>query len=226
MEPAADPVARFTSLIRDERGEPELDILTALLGEAFDRRASAADVIDRLDQLASGTPATFEAIMNRLFASGELRGNHADYGDPRNSFLHDVLTRGLGLPITLSVVAIEVGRRLDVPIVGIGLPGHFMVADAGSDRFADPFHAGRIYPADEVLGAWRAVTGSTGTLQPSMLAATPPRAIVVRMLNNLRHTFEQRGDELRLAVLASLRAAFPELATERSQHARWLRRMN
>lgn len=226
MDPATDPVVRFTALVRDPGGEAQLDLLAALLGEAFDRRASSADVIARLDRLADGTPATFEAIMHRLFASGELRGDHDDYADPRNSFLHDVLTRGLGLPITLSIVAIEVGRRLEVPIVGVGLPGHFMVGDPASNRFADPFNAGRIHPADEVLAAWRSVTGSSGTLQPAMLAPTPPRAIVVRMLNNLRHTFEQTDDELRLAILAGLRGAFSELAAERPQHARWLARMN
>ena len=226
MDPPTDPVVRFTALVRDTGAEARLDLLAALLGEAFDRRAATADVIGRLDRLAAGTPATFEAIMERLFASGELRGNHADYADPRNSFLHDVLARGLGLPITLSIVAIEVGRRLGVPIVGVGLPGHFIVGEMASGRFADPFNAGRIYRADEMLGAWRAATGSTGTLQPAMLAPTPARAIVVRMLNNLRHTFEHRDDDLRLAILAHLRGAFSELAAERPQHARWLTRMN
>ena len=68
-------------------------------------------------------------------------GDGDDYHHPRNSLLHEVLARRVGMPITLSVVAIEVGRRLGVPIRGVGLPGHFVIRDKQSGTFADPFGA-------------------------------------------------------------------------------------
>ncbi len=254
MDASADPVARFIAAVRPSpvdglggtaRDVPlpmpldvplempldmPLDMVVALVGEAFDRRAGAADVIADLDELAGGIDPSFEGVMHGLFASGRLRGNREDYGDPRNSFLADVLARGVGLPITLSVVAIEVGRRLGVPVSGVGLPGHFMVGEyignESATRFADPFNGGRIYPAAEIGDAWHTITASAGRLRPAMLAPVSSRAIVIRILNNLRHTFQQRGDELRLATLAELRGAFVELAAEAPERARWLRRMN
>ena len=74
--------------------------------------------------------------------------------------------------------------------------------------------------------AWRAVTGSRGPLDPRLLVPVPPRAVALRMLNNLRATFTSRGDEHGLGILARLRGAYPELAGEREEHERWLRIWN
>jgi regulator of sirC expression with transglutaminase-like and TPR domain len=221
-----DPAEHFASLINRPSDEVHLDLLAALVGASFDPLADVEAVRRELDELAGRYEPTFEAIMAGLFGSGLLRGNSHDYGDPRNSFLHDVLTRRLGLPITLSVVAIEVGRRANVPIAGVGLPGHFIVRDTDSGRFGDPFHGGRIYEHDEVGPAWQRITMSGAPLRPGMLLPTPPRSIVLRILNNLRNTMLQRNDEHGLGVLADLRGAFPELAGERPEHAHWKRIWN
>ena len=159
--------------------------------------------------------------MDGLFASGLLRGNPEEYGDPRNSYLHEVLRRRLGLPITLSIVAMEVGRRCGVMITGIGLPGHFVVGDGTNERFADPFHGGRIYDRQGINLAWRRITHAAAPLTPAMVLATPPRVIVARVLNNLRATLEQRDDEARLPILASLRGSMPELRDEVGARRRW-----
>ena len=199
-----------------------LDVPMALVAAAFDHRADPAAVLAELDQLGPRFEPSFEAIMAGLFGSGLLRGNAEDYGDPRNSYLHEVLHRRLGLPITLSIVAMEVGRRCGVAITGIGLPGHFVVGDGTNERFADPFHGGRVYDPDGLNLAWRRITRAPTTLTPAMLLPTPPRLIVARVLNNLQATLEQREDEARLPILARLRGAMPELGDELGTRRRWL----
>jgi hypothetical protein len=221
-----DPADRFASLINSPPADADLGLLVALIGAAFDRRADVDAVLDELDELGGRYDPTFSGIMLGLFGSGLLRGNTADYGDPRNSFLHEVLQRRVGLPISLSIIAMEVGRRAGVPIVGVGLPGHFVVADLESGRFADPFFGGQIYAPDEIGDAWKQITASRAALDPAMLRPTPPRSIVLRVLNNLHSSLEQRNDRARLPVLARLRGAFPELRREGPLHARWLSTWN
>ena len=221
-----DPADRFASLINGPAARADLGLLVALIGAAFDRRSDVDDVAKELDELGSRYDPTFDAVMAGLFGSGLLRGSTLDYGDPRNSFLHEVLQRRIGLPITLSIIAIEVGARAGVPIVGVGLPGHFVVADVESGRFADPFYGGQIYRRDEVGEAWKQITASRAPLEPAMLRPTPPRSIVLRVLNNLRASLEQRNDLARLPILARLRGAFPELRRESPDHARWLSTWN
>jgi len=80
-------------------------------------------------------------MLPHLFGRGRFSGNRRDYYDPRNSLLDQVLERQLGIPITLAIVAMEVGRRLGVPLSGVGMPGHFLVGSDGS--YFDPFHQGR-----------------------------------------------------------------------------------
>jgi len=217
---AADPLQRFAVLARAD-GFQRLDVPMALIGAAFDRRADIDAVVGELDQLGARFEPTFEAIMDGLFASGLLQGNPEEYGDPRNSYLHEVLRRRLGLPITLSIVAMEVGRRCGVMITGIGLPGHFVVGDGTNERFADPFHGGRIYDRQGINLAWRRITHAAAPLTSAMVLATPPRVIVARVLNNLRATLEQRDDEARLPILASLRGSMPELRDEVGARRRW-----
>ena len=218
---AADPLERFAAFVRADEFE-RLDLPVALIGAAFDRRADVDAVVAELDQLGQRFEPSFEAIMAGLFTSGLLRGNDRDYGDPRNSYLHDVLGRRLGLPIMLSIIAVEVGRRCGVRIDGIGLPGHFVVGDGTGQRFADPFHGGRIYDRDGINGAWRRITRAAAPLAPAMLLPTPSRAIVVRVLNNLASTLEQRDDEARLPILARLRGAVPGIRDEVGKRRRWL----
>ncbi len=217
-----DPTDRFVEVVRHPSPEEHLDLAAGLIGVSFEPEIDVDDVVRGLDQLASECQPTFESILH-LFAH-HLTGNSADYGDPRNSYLHHVLHRGLGIPITLSVCAIEVGRRLEVPVRGIGLPGHFLVECEG--RFADPFHLGRMYSREELEPAWRRLTGLTEPLDVRLLAPVSDRGIVLRMLNNLKNTFVAMDDPVPLRTLAALRSAFPELTHERAEYARWLRHWN
>lgn len=217
-----DPANRFVELVRNPSADVHLDVAAALIGACFDPEADLTTVTHGLDRLAAECTPTFEGVL-QIFQH-HLTGNSADYGDPRNSYLHEVLHRGVGIPITLSVCAIEIGRRVGVKVNGVGLPGHFMVESGGV--FADPFHLGRRFAADELESAWRRLTGLRDRLDPRMLQPVSQRGVLLRMLNNLKGTFVAMDDPVPLRTLAALRGAFPELAHERAEYARWLRHWN
>lgn len=219
-----DPADRFVELVNRPASESHLDLMAGLIGASFEPSTDVGDVILGLDRLADGCAPSFDSIMSALFMSGQLRGNKADYGDPANSYLHRVLATGLGIPITLGICAMEVGRRLDVPIEGIGLPGHFLVRC--NNELADPFHGGQRYSAEELEPAWQRITGMTVPLDRRLVQPTHTRSILLRMLNNLKNTLVAMDEPGPLGTLAKLRGAFPELANERAEHARWLRHWN
>jgi regulator of sirC expression with transglutaminase-like and TPR domain len=219
-----DPTDRFVELTHGLAGSAHLDEWATLVGVSFEPSASVERVLASLDEMAADCQSTVESVMHRLFGPAGLRGNTSDYGDPRNSYLHHVVQRGQGIPITLGVVAIEVGRRVGVPIHGVGLPGHFVIGCDG--RFADPFHGPELYSVEEIESVWQRASGIRQPLDPRLLGPVSPRSIVLRMLNNLKNTFVAMDDPVPLRTLAALREAFPELAAERAEHARWLRHWN
>src|SRR5687767_2403723 len=144
MDAAGDAAQQFVAIVSGPPTALALDQACALLACAFTGVDRTAEVIAQLDGLATQCQdASLPAVMEVMRA--QFRGNTEDYYDPRNSYIDHVLERGLGLPITLSVVAIEIGRRLGVPIAGVGLPAHFMVRDERTDLFGDPFSDGALY---------------------------------------------------------------------------------
>jgi regulator of sirC expression with transglutaminase-like and TPR domain len=172
----------------------------------------ASAIASRLPSRAAGRE--FVPAANRYFFD-ELgfHGNEIDYNDPRNSCLNDVLDRRTGLPITLSVVYIEVARRLGQPVSGIGLPGHFIVEynDGEFSAYIDPFHSGRLLTADDCRQLARERTGADA--DSTALAPVGARYIVVRMLNNLRSAyFRAKQFEKMVAVTDLLLEGFPENA--------------
>ncbi len=152
------------------------------------------------------------ALAEFLFQSLGLRGNRADYYDPRNSYLNEVLVRRLGIPISLSAVYLEVGRQLGLPVAGVGLPGHFIVAvDApAGPLYLDPFNDGVRLTLEDCVQRVRSASGYSGAFDPRWLNFIPPREIVARMLNNLRGFYVQVEDwPLAIAVLERLRELQP-----------------
>ena len=169
--------------------------------------------LERLDQLGATlrdrlagetTPERQMAVLNTLlFGEEGFRGNGARYYDPRNSYLNDVLDRRLGIPITLSLVYVEVGRRAGLPLSGVGLPGHFIVAyDAPAGALVDPFNCGRPLSVADCEQLLRQTFGSSFRLEPSHLAPTSPRHILARLIANLKVAYERAGD-LQRALRAS-----------------------
>ena len=121
----------FSHLVR--RPDAQIDLGAAALAIAAGEYPDLdiGHYLARLDELAAGLPATADAVVTRLFHELGLRGNETDYYDARNSFLSDVLDRRLGIPITLSVVFLEVSRRVGLGAAGVGFPGHFLVRVGG-----------------------------------------------------------------------------------------------
>ena len=120
-------------------------------------------------------------------------GNRDQYEDPRNSFLNEVIDRRLGIPISLAVVYMELGRRSGVRLEGVNFPGHFLVRSPGAggaeDLIIDPFHAGALLSELDCLQLLRQQLGHTAALDPALLATATRQQIIVRMLVNLKRLY-------------------------------------
>ena len=130
VESSRDVTDRFAELVRGPESECRLDLGAMLIAAHARRDLDVDEQLTRLDKLAAscGEP-TLDGLTRHLFQEEELQGDIEEYSHPRNSLLDSVLDRRRGIPITLSVVVLEVGRRLGVPLEGIGMPGHFLVRD-------------------------------------------------------------------------------------------------
>jgi regulator of sirC expression with transglutaminase-like and TPR domain len=159
-------------------------------------------------------PERVAALVRHLFEEQGFRGNERDYHDPRNSFLGEVLERRTGLPITLSIVTVEVGRRIGLDLVGVGFPGHFLVKHRDPEVLLDPFH-GRIVSRAECEAKLVEMLGDEAVLDETHLDEARPREILVRMLRNLKHLFVNRGDFARaLATVSRILLFVPDDASE------------
>jgi len=159
-----------------------------------------------------------EAVMAVLREAG-LRGNADDYDDPRNSFLDRVLERGLGLPITLGVIAMEVARAADVPLRGISFPGHFLVGvelDELAPSVYDPFRGGLECSMLDLAELYTATTGhAVDPGAPALRARLRPassREVLSRLLRNLQRRYAEDGALERLTdVVEMLAIVHPEV---------------
>ncbi len=171
---------------------------------------------------ASSRQTQLIALADELWGRLGFRGNAEDYYDPANSFLSEVITRRVGLPITLSIVYLHVGRAAGLSLAGVGFPGHFLIrtTDAGPPLFVDAFNEGRVRRAEE-LGAFLAsLTGGRVKLDPRHLEPVGPRAILVRMLHNLKALYSGRADWLRaIDAVDRILLLDPSAADERRDRA-------
>ena len=127
-----------------------------------------------------GTPEETISGLNRyLFEHVGLIGNQVEYYDPRNSFINEVLDRRMGIPITISVIYLEVGWRLGLPLFGIGMPGHFLLGyrDDQSALVIDAFNGGRICSAAECAEMIARIYGGALPFHPQMLQPVTRRDI-------------------------------------------------
>jgi regulator of sirC expression with transglutaminase-like and TPR domain len=221
-----DPAVRFSEVLNGSAADRHLDLLWALVAATVDHSAEVGSMMLGLDKVAELCPNSFDGIIDTLFTSGMFAGDGDDYHDPRNSLLHEVLARRVGMPITLSVVAIEVGKRLGVSIRGIGLPGHFVIRDKESGTFADPFGHGLRYDEQGMVASWNRRMGGGASFRPTMFAPASAHEIMLRILNNLKQSLVDRDQPVLLARIVPLRAAFAELGSERGEHRRWMRHFN
>ena len=155
-------------------------------------------VKDRLDE-ESAPPVVLNELISVLYEREGLKGNQEAYYDPRNSFLNDVLDRRLGIPLTLGIVALEVGWRLGLPLEGVSFPMHFLVRFSGSEvrLLIDPFDGGRIVFEDQAQELLDRAFGGTVRLQPSFLRAATKRDMIFRLLTNLKSLYVNTSDHAR-----------------------------
>ena len=189
------PLAEGALLIAAEE-YPTLDIgqyVATLDRLADEARARVPSVLD--------PPAAASALCEFLFKEAGFRGNAQDYGDPKNSLLNDVLDRRRGIPITLAVVHLEVGWRLHLPMYGVGMPSHFLVAceTKGEPLFIDAFH-GVVLTEAGCAHLFERIAGGSIPFRKDYLAPTPARYILVRILRNLKGIFLQKDDLDRTAA--------------------------
>ena len=175
--------------------------------------AARTAIADHVAATGDNTPVGAIKTINRyLFDELGFEGNREKYDDPRNSCLNDVLDRHTGIPITLSLVYAEVGRRMGWPTFGVGFPGHFLVgyadhsAHGKSGLILDPFHGGMILSEQKCRVLLQQHVGPEVTFSRSLLAPATRPEIVVRMLLNLKRlyvnmrSFPQARDVIELLV--------------------------
>ena len=182
--------------------ELPLDTACLLISAVYDSSVEVDKYLVQLDAFAGraaataggdGSYAMIAAILRTLFAVGTFRGNERAYNEPANSLLSSVIDRRVGIPITLSVLLMEVSRRIGLPLEGVGLPGHFVVRfpDPSSRLYIDPFHNGAIMDVAQCIALVERIYHGRIAWRDDFLAPLDHRSIVKRVLLNLKNTFSQ-----------------------------------
>lgn len=189
------PLAEGALLIAAEE-YPSLSIPQYIA--ALDHLAAAARARVQSD---IGAAEAVSGLCEFLFKDAGFHGNTEHYGDPKNSFLNDVLDRRLGIPVTLAVVYLEVGWRLRLPLYGVGMPAHFLIGceSSGSPLFVDAF-TGTVLTEAGCERLFSRITGGSQPFRTEYLAPTPARYVLVRMLRNLKGIYLQQEDLERAAA--------------------------
>lgn len=162
---------------------PGLDVTRYLLWlDAQGHRAR-----ERFDPQSTET-VVLEGMRQLLFDELGFHGNAERYYDECNSYLNEVIDRRTGIPITLSLVYLEIGRRAGIHVEGVGLPGHFIVRVRGSDweALVDPYHRGNLLTDKDCAQLMAQAAGKPVPLLPAYVRPIGNRAILARLLSNLQ----------------------------------------
>ena len=175
---------------------PHLDI--ELERQSLDSLASGAS--HRLDD-EDDSLARANMLSEYLFDEVGFSANQEDYYDPRNSYLNEVLERRLGIPITLSLLYMEVGKRLDMDLEGVGMPGHFLVRvkSGPEDILVDPFHRGIFLSEQECARRLQKIVGDTVAWDKRYVAGVSGRELITRILRNLGAIYAAANDYERVS---------------------------
>ena len=206
-----DPTARFAHLLSLPDEEVPLDEAALLIAAHAHPDLDVTKQLARLDELAAGCAVrTLDDLLIHLFDHHGFAGNTDAYADPENSFLDAVMDRGLGIPISLAVLLIEVGRRVGVLLEGVGMPYHFLARHvAAPPALVDAF-SGRRIDVDGAARLYRAGAGPDAEFDPvTMLRVATSRETVLRMLANLKDLYTRSQDRESLLWVLRLRTLVP-----------------
>ena len=172
--------------------------------------------LNRLDALADRCDhPSRDKMLHSLFGDLGFHGNRVDYYDPRNSFLNEVMRRRTGIPISLAVLTMAVGRLVGYEFEGVGLPGHFLIRDRNEpDVFIDVFAGGALLDAQACEELFHQVTGGGQGFHPAYLAPVDHSSIMERMLGNLRAIYSQSKDYANLEWVLELRTMCPTVTAD------------
>jgi len=221
------PTARFADIV----GRPDqlipLDEAALLIAAHAQPGLDVAAELRAMDDLAAEIgERTLEGWRRHLFVDLGFSGNLGRYYDPANSFLNEVMRRRRGLPITLSVLGMEIGRRVGLRLEGVGMPGHFLLHHAATDgpgMYVDPFDDGAVLDQAGCVRRFHAVNGAEEQFRPAYLEPVGRLAILSRILNNLMSIYTAQGRMADMEWVLRLRAALPgATSAERRDWARVL----
>lgn len=216
-----------------DQDQPDIDLVPALVDVACDEypELDAARVIEQVRQLAieaaercaaiDSDSQKIQALNQFLFVERGFKGNHEEFYDPRNCYINEVLERRLGIPISLAVLQLECARACDLDLEGVSFPGHFLVRVPmdGGLLVMDPFHRGRPMDVDELRQRARPHVGDRDIDDQQLLNLLAPasnRAIVARILRNLKGVYTEQQD-----VARALRCADRLIRFDSSQAEDW-----
>ncbi|MPZ89013.1 MAG: hypothetical protein GEU81_13270 [Nitriliruptorales bacterium] len=206
-------VARFRDLVERPAGEVDLGEAALTIAAAAYPDLDVPEWIHVLDRLAVGVD-DLAGLRARLFADLGLRGDADAYYDPDNSFLQRVLQRRRGIPISLSVITMEVGRRAGLQVDGVGMPGHFVVFVPAEEVYLDPFGGGTVLDPERMESLFRLATGAGAEVAfgPEFLPVVTAHEILSRMLANLRALYRASGAASDLEWVLRMRLLLPNVS--------------
>jgi regulator of sirC expression with transglutaminase-like and TPR domain len=225
----------FAALVSPEIEDEQIDLLTSALTiakleypelEVSQYRERVTTLADRVKERANRSTDSLEilGVINEVLYGDEgFRGNVGDYYDPKNSFFNDVLDRKLGIPITLSVLYMEVARRAGVPVFGVGMPGHFLLKFYeidGRELFLDAYNSGHLLSPEDCQEKLTEIYNGQIPLDAKFLTPVGKRQILTRMLNNLRSIYmTNRLLKKALAVIDLILVIYPRSSDDVKQRA-------
>jgi regulator of sirC expression with transglutaminase-like and TPR domain len=224
---AGDLIADFRRAVSGP--DDRVDLACAALEIARDDYPDldVAGYLRRIDQIAVHVMERLEsektvyhriaALNSVMFEEHGFHGNRRNYYDPKNSFLNEVIDRKMGIPISLSVLYMEVAQRTGLPLYGVSFPGHFLVkySDDRERIVIDPFNAGEVKSRESLGQLLKSLYGGKVTLVDDFLEPVTKKQIIRRMLNNLKMIYLQEKNFLKiLAVLQRLVVLDPSSAED------------
>jgi regulator of sirC expression with transglutaminase-like and TPR domain len=206
-----EATVRFVEMVNSPARDIDLVEGALLLAAHADPEFDLVAETARVDDLAAQcSEPTLEGICRLLFDDLGFAGDSDDYYDPANSLLDRVIERRRGLPITLSLLTIEIGKRVGVPLDGVGMPGHFLVRDGAlTNVFVDPFSGGTSLSAAECEVLFHRTVGPDVVFDPAYLEPVTGGSILCRMAANLVNAYRQKGDRHGMRWSARLRSRCP-----------------